>query len=575
MDVTIVCCRFDIMNFVRDTDSDSFRFATIGKWDRTNKLQMNGKTIQWHGGGTCTPQGIQDPCRQTLQVLVPKTFEPYVHLQINGKGNDRFAGWLVDLFKYMATGCFDSNNYVYTQWNGTWDGMLTELKNHYSKYDMALAPIAMTRDRMSGVYFTRNVRTVSYGSAVLKYRVTANGLWQFFSPFQWDVWVTIVVFFFISGFVIHVLERKREPYSEGAPGIGDSIFVSFSMITYTQDQDSVLSTIGRIYVVVVCFIVLILTSCFTANLTVFLLQGNSYPTFSSVNDLAAMTVGSVSHTGYDDYLRYESFPRFKDVRSFTCINDGIVALKNGTIHGFMDDVAVLSQYERTDRDCQVAVIGNNWKRINTAFALRKSALHEYYLKYFNEKILTAWDTGYLDDLEQRYFDSPVQFCSKDGLGGDTQSLDMNNIGGVFILFAAVTGFCLVGTLVRNVMYKTGIWKFDVSKSLPGSHATAQLINKTLGITDDVKGQNESSGPSGSSSILGLEQVGQSTNITRFRKEICSRKISNGLSVSIRHKPVRLPPIVGVGNLNVGAPRPPFTNQDLDSIAARRASTASV
>ena len=81
-----------------------------------------------------------------------------------------------------------------------------------------------------------------------------------------------ICFFVFTGVILRLLERKRITFPKGVPGLSDAMFVSFSTLTYTQDQDSVLTTIGRAYIVVVCFVVFILTSCFTANLTVFLLK---------------------------------------------------------------------------------------------------------------------------------------------------------------------------------------------------------------------------------------------------------------------------------------------------------------
>lgn len=481
-----------MLNLVYNADH-GFKLVRIGQWSKENNLQLTGETVRWYNGSLCRPVGKRDHCRHTLQVLVPRDYDPYVRFHKNRRGNERFSGWAIDAFKFIGKGCVD-DNYVFTLWDGTWDEMIAELRKQDTKFDMAVAPIIMTKERLNGVIFTRNVRQVSIRALVLRSDSTAAGLWQFLDPFSWKVWLLCVGFFVFTGVILFLLERNRDTFPEGAPGLADSMFVSFSTLTYTQDQDSVLTTIGRAYVVVVCFVVLILTSCFTANLTVFLLKTQRNVPYDSVQQLQNEPVGVLRDTGLDYFLRSGSMI-FPHVTRYASADDAVDALRNGTISAFIDDSSVLSEHEAGDKDCHLAIVSDTWRQVNTGFAIKDTALHRIFTAHFDSRVLIAWDEEFFDDLQQRYFSISGSQCSSQNLGGDNRPLDMFNLGGIFIIFGGVTIVCLLGNMVRWYLYKKGVLSVDLEHDRPGGHATAQLIKSTVsgasgiagGIPQDVAG----------------------------------------------------------------------------------------
>ena len=467
--------RFDLLNLVYK--DNRFQFVHVGHWSREDNLHLAGETLRWYNGSLCTPTGKRDHCRHKLRVLVPRDYDPYIRFHRNRDGNERFSGWAIDAFKFIGKGCVD-DNYLFTLWNDTWDRMIAELRKQDSHYDMAVAPIILTKDRLRDVLFTRNIHQVSIRAIVLHSDVTSAGLWQFLDPFSWQVWLLCIGFFVFTGVVIHLLEKKRDTFPEGAPGLGDAMFVSFSTLTYTQDQDSVLTAIGRTYIIVVCFVVLILTSCFTANLTVFLLKTQKNVPFDSVDQLVNEPVGVLHDSGMAYFLQSAPDP-FARIIFYTSAEDAVDAVKNGTITAFIDDSSVLLDHEAEDQDCSLALVAKTWRQVNTGFAIRDTALHATFASYFNSRVLVAWEEEFFDDLQQRYFISSGSRCSSQNLGGDNRPLDMYNLGGIFIIFGGVTLVCLIGNMIRYYLYKKGILTVDLDHDRPGGHPTAQLIKSTV------------------------------------------------------------------------------------------------
>ena len=471
--------RFDIKNLVNTslgTTSGRYTFKTIGTWDDDAKFRRTSE-VRYYKGSYCKPSGIQDECRHRLRVLVPEAYSPYIDLSLNREGNNRFSGWVIDLFKYLAEGCFAEYEFNLTDW--TWDRMIRELRRQDTNFDMAIAPLALTSSRLRDVSFTRNIRTTSLGAIVLRNDDTGASMWQFWSPFSLEVWLLTLAFFVFTGFILFFLEWRRDVFPEGAPNMADSMFVSFSTLTYTQDQDAVLTAPGRAYIIVVCFVTLILSSCFTANLTAFLLRRNYESAYDSIENFNNKTVGSLSVTGDSQYLQSLLFPRL-NVKEFDSVSDGIEAVKNKTLTAFIADDGVLRVYQaERDPNCELDLIGTGWHKVNTGFVVRQSSVHAKYLNRFNDRILRAWDEEHFDELEKRHFEVNSQRCSDSTLSGERQSLDLYNLGGIFIIFGGVTVFCLLGNALLQYMYKSGLLQRDVTKEKPGSHATAQLIARAM------------------------------------------------------------------------------------------------
>jgi ionotropic glutamate receptor len=467
--------RFDVLNLV--FKDNRFQFVHVGHWSWENKLHLAGESIRWYDGSLCTPSGKRDHCRHRLQVLVPEAYDPYIIVYKNRDGNERFSGWAIDVFKFIGRGCVN-DNYNLTLWNRTWEEMIEELKGKNSQYDMAVAPIILTKSKFRTVRFTRDIHQVSIGALVLHSNVNGAGLWQFLDPFSWEVWLLCIAFFVFTGIILHLLEKNRDTFPEGAPGWGDAMFVSFSTLTYTQDQDSILTTIGRMYIIVVCFVVLILTSCFTANLTVFLLKTQKNIPFDSVDQLVNEPVGVLKDSGIDYFLQSAANP-FSHIKLYRSAEDTVEALKNGTITAFVDDSSVLLEHEVKDQECRLALVPKTWRQVNTGFALRDTPLHDTFASHFNSRVLVAWEEEFFDDLEERYFTSSRSQCSNQDLGGDNRPLDLHNLGGIFVIFGGVTLVCLIGNLIRYYLYKKGILTVDLDRDRPGGHATAQFIKCTV------------------------------------------------------------------------------------------------
>ncbi|XP_062500407.1 uncharacterized protein LOC134177648 [Corticium candelabrum] len=425
--------RFDVFNIVKNSSNHAnFDFIRVFQWNQRSKLIETGPTPRWHGGGYCVPVGKLDACRRKLRVLVASEYRPYIQYHSNRQGNERFSGWAVDVFKYVIKGCVE--NYELERHNGTWIKMLTSLIQQNSTYDMAIAPLPFYILNLThfGVTFTKNIGTFTIRALVTQRKDPFQGFDRVLDPFSIVVWICIFVFFVLAGIVIYLLERKRDEFPEGAPGLWDSIFYSFSTLSYTQDLDAAITLPGRVFVLVICFAVLILTSCFTANLTVSILQTNNQA-FTTFEELKQQKVGVLSVHALGSYLTGKTGFSFTfnetNIISFPDTTQVDAALRNGTISAFLDDEGVVSVLQSEDASCQLATVKATLKDVHVGFALRSTALSEIHkdlINFFDSRILTAWDDGYFEELEERYFPVGRQHinCQEGSLSGNNRALNL-------------------------------------------------------------------------------------------------------------------------------------------------------
>lgn len=85
--------------------------------------------------------------------------------------------------------------------------------------------------------------------------------------------------------MLYILERKNNPRFQGQPGKQFGNIIWFSFATWFTNQDDIRTVMGRIVVVAWFFIIGILYSCYTANLTAILTASRLEPTLNDITEV--------------------------------------------------------------------------------------------------------------------------------------------------------------------------------------------------------------------------------------------------------------------------------------------------
>ncbi|KAF9613153.1 hypothetical protein IFM89_005924 [Coptis chinensis] len=110
--------------------------------------------------------------------------------------------------------------------------------------------------------------------------------WIFLKPLTTDLWLTTGAFFIYTVFVIWVLEHGINKAFRGkfSQQVGMIFYFSFSTLVFAH-KERIISNFARFVMIIWVFVVLILTSSYTASLTSMLTVQQLQPTITYISDL--------------------------------------------------------------------------------------------------------------------------------------------------------------------------------------------------------------------------------------------------------------------------------------------------
>ncbi|KAJ9565145.1 hypothetical protein OSB04_001111 [Centaurea solstitialis] len=168
---------------------------------------------------------------------------------------------------------------------------------HSGEFDAAIGDITITANRSLYVDFTWPYTDL--GLATLSRTVDAS-MWIFMEPLSSNLWLVSACFFILLALVIWILEHRTNQEFQGSRGqqVGTTIWFAFSTLVYAQRQE-LQSNLSRFVVIVWLFVVLVLTSSYTATLS------------------SLLTIQQIQLASKRNLIGYAHSFQLGDVRSFT------------------------------------------------------------------------------------------------------------------------------------------------------------------------------------------------------------------------------------------------------------------
>ncbi|GAB2232434.1 hypothetical protein Droror1_Dr00011467 [Drosera rotundifolia] len=165
---------------------------------------------------------------------------------------------------------------------------------YLTDFDAAIGDISIITGRTKIVDFTQPYAESGL-VVVAPYKTFNSGPWTFLQPFTPLTWCVILAFFIVVGVVIWILEHRVNEEFRGSPTqqLATTLWFSFSILTFTHRENTE-SAPGKAVLLMWLFVVLILTSSYTASLTSIL----------TVKKLSSPIDGIDSLCGSELYLGY-------------------------------------------------------------------------------------------------------------------------------------------------------------------------------------------------------------------------------------------------------------------------------
>ncbi|KAL6599892.1 hypothetical protein ACP70R_045543 [Stipagrostis hirtigluma subsp. patula] len=457
---------------------------TVGFWTAETKMiaqdSGNGGTnnngIVWPGGASlaAAPKGwAAPPPGKELVVAVPvkNGFNQFVGVSgttITGRPN--VTGYCIDVFDAVVKALPYPVTYRYVPFNGSsssYDLLLHLVPQ--KKADAVVGDVSITSARMGEVEYSMPFTDSGWTMVVPVRAGTSEGMSFFFvKPLTPNLWLASFVSFVFTGLVVWVIEHRINPEFRGSPSqeFGVTFYFAFSILVFAH-KEKLESNLSRFLVVVFVFVVLILTSSYTASLTSMLTVEKLEPTVTDAKEL----IGKGDYVGYQEgsfvagELRRMNFDESR-MRSYGSPEQYAEALSRGSASGgvaaVFDEVPYLKLFLARHCGGGYAMAGPVYDGNGFGFAFPKGSPMA---SDVSRAIVSLTEGDELEKIKKRWFGEPGDCAAGGGGGGaSTTSLGFWSFSGLFLVTGAATVLMLAAYLAAFVHRERG----EVRAAEPGA-----------------------------------------------------------------------------------------------------------
>ncbi|KAI0495185.1 hypothetical protein KFK09_025335 [Dendrobium nobile] len=409
--------------------------------------------ITWPGGMKMTPRGwIPSTRERPLRIGVPRrvSYLQFVNILTD---NHTVQGYCIDVF-HMALKLLPYE--VPYQFVPFGDGHITpkywSLVNMVAnnEIDALVGDISIVTNRTKLVDFTQPYMSTGL-VIVVPTRSTKSSAWVFLRPFTVGMWCVTGAFFFIIGIVIWILEHRVNSDFRGSPKRQCLTMFLFSFSTlFHSEQEETLSTLGRFVMMVWFFLLMVVTSSYTASLTSFLtvqqLQSpiNGIDSLIATNDPIGYQEGSFSWSYMVNSL---NIPRSRLI-SLRTPDDYEEALlrgpKNGGVVAIVDELPYIEIFLATKNG--FGIVGQPFTRSGWGFAFGRNSPLAIDI---SRAILKLAENGDLQEIHKKWF--CLHNCNIHRADNSKPNqLHLNSFWGLFMLCGIVTIAALLIFLLKAI-----------------------------------------------------------------------------------------------------------------------------
>ncbi|OMO75507.1 Ionotropic glutamate receptor [Corchorus capsularis] len=464
-DRNIVTLGYDVINI------NKMAVHTVGYWSRNfgfsvspletlhgtekNHSETDQKllSVTWPGGKTERPRGwvIADDERP-LRIGVPHRAS-FVDFVTEMHDSHKIGGYCIDVFtealkfvpyyvpyKFELFGDGRSNpNY----------GQLVKMVAD-DVFDAAVGDIAIVKNRTKIVDFSQPYTTTGL-VIVAPVRNPKSSAWVFLKPFTVDLWLLTATAFVIIAVVIWILEHRVNDAFRGPPRrqIVTMFMFSFSTL-FKTNQEETISALGRVVMVVWLFLLMVITSSYTANLTSILTVQQLSSPITGIDSLIANTwpigyqVGSFAYGYLTENLNIHR-SRLIELHSpeeyESALRQGPA---NGGVAAIVDELPYVELFLANRAD--FGIIGQPFTRSGWGFAFQRGSALAVDM---STAILKLSENGKLREIHRKWF------C-KMGCPGERKKheepnqLHLSSFWGLYLLCGAISLAALLLFILRMV-----------------------------------------------------------------------------------------------------------------------------
>jgi ionotropic glutamate receptor len=449
------------------------RFRSIGYWSNRTGLSINPpentaaisddqyhikpklSDIIWPGERKTMPRGWVH--EKQLVIGVPRKTGYKEFVTVDGSA---VKGFCIDVFiaavkllPYIVRYTFKP----YGTGNSTpiYDDLVRQVT--LQNFDAVIGDVAILTNRWKIVDFTQPY--VESGLVVVvPVRELDSNAWAFLRPFTLEMWCMTGAFFLIIGVVVWIVEHRSNQEFRGHPKqqVCNGLWFAFSTMFSMHGKTG--SMLGRAVLIIWLFVVLIIKSSYTANLSAILTAQQLSPTIQGIDSL----VRSNSPIGYQT----GSFVRNYLPEQFNIAKSRLVPLDSperyaraltlgpnkGGVAAVVDELPYIHLF--LSKHCGFRIVGGEFTKREWGFVFPKNSL---FTADMSTAILSLSESGEL----QRIHDKSLKIDSCETL---SSQVDSNKFGlkifwglflvtGIVCFLALLIFFCRMICLFRRYAHR--------------------------------------------------------------------------------------------------------------------------
>lgn len=476
---------------------------SLARKNSVSRLDQKLGNVTWPGGKTEKPRGwIIADSERPLIIGVPNRAS-FVEFVTESHDSHKIQGYCIDVFNearklvpYEVPFRFEL--FGNGQSNPNYDQLVNMVANDV--FDAAVGDIAIVTNRTKIVGFTQPY--ISTGLViVVPIDSSKSSAWVFIKPFTVEMWCVTAASFVIIGVVIWILEHRvnndfRGPLKRQLVTI---FLFSFSTL-FKTNQENTVSPLGRMVMLVWLFLLMVITSSYTASLTSILTVQKLSSPITGINSLIAShmpigyQVGSFAYSYMTDSLyisRSRLIPLGSPEEYERALRQGP---DNGGVAAIIDELPYVELFLSKQTD--FGVVGQTFTKSGWGFAFQRDSPLAIDM---SAAILKLSETGELQKIHTKWF------C-KMGCPGERRIISESNelhfisFWGLYLLCGVFTVTALLVFLLRTlcefIRHKRKLRAASDSSPMTSSSSCSQVIYNFFDFIDEkVEAKKKISGQS--------------------------------------------------------------------------------
>ncbi|KAI5078485.1 hypothetical protein GOP47_0006156 [Adiantum capillus-veneris] len=427
-------------------EDNAFFLSHDGKPANSTKM-----AIIWSGGSTIVPQGWVLPKNgKPLKIGVPRKagYTDLVKVTTDADNVTTYSGFCIQVFETALKYLHYAVPYSYETLG---DGVTTPEYNHLiqklanQEYDAVVGDVAVLADRLRIVDFTQPFLESGLVVLVPVRNNKKENPWAFLRPFKAQLWMTVLLSFVFTGTVIWILEHKVNEEFRGPPRaqLVTVLTFIFSTLFFAHREDA-RSFLGRAVLIVWLFVILIINSSYTANLTSILTVEHLAPAIQGLESLiqSNLPIGYQTGSFVRDYLKslHVSSARLKPLSSLKMYEKALeLGANGGGVAAIVDELPYVQLFHQSNCK-QYIIAGQEFTKSGWGFAFPRGSDITADL---SEAILKMSQSGELQHIKDYWFrDSICEEVARNAAVEATQ-LDLRSFWGLFLISGIASIVCVL------------------------------------------------------------------------------------------------------------------------------------